>query len=179
MSHGPFLPRLAAAFRFVAPRWRAACRFPYPRLLSVSPPPGRTAPAPGSRAIATPAHWPPPAASRCTAKPLTESLALLSKDWSLCLRSPSLAPLGISAIASGRKPARRSSDPRKTLDTDQASWEIRETASCLRTAPAGLLSALGPRSRHSLAAGDRLVQCSCLVRFALLAKSRSALSDSA
>src|SRR2546430_1421167 len=179
MSDGPFLPRLAVAFRFAAPHWRAACRSLYPRPLFVSPPPGRTAPAPGSRAILMPAHWPPRAASRCTAKPLTESLALSSKGWSLCWSSPYFAPLGISAIVSGQKPACRSGDPRKTLDTVQGSWEIRETASGLRTAPAGLLSALRRRPWHSLAAEDRRAECCGLVRSGLLAKSRFAPWDSA
>src|SRR5260370_27195839 len=173
MSHGPFGPESIAAFRFVAPRWLAAYRFPCQLPLSASPPPGHTTPAPDPLAIATPAHSPCRAASRCTAKPPAESLALVSRGRSLCSSPPYSALPDISATASGRKPECRSSDPRKILDMAQASWEIRETESGLQTGPAGLLSVLRPRSAPSLAATDRLAQCSCLVRFAPLAKSRS------
>src|SRR6202045_437472 len=174
MSHGPFGPESIAAFRFVAPRWLAAYRFPCQLLLSASPPPGHTTPAPDPLAIATPAHSPCRAASRCTAKPPAESLALVSRGCSPCSSSPYFALPDISATASGRKPECRSSGPRKSLHRAPASSEIRETESGLQTGPAGLLSALRRRSPPSLAAIDRLALCSCLVRFALPAKSRSA-----
>src|ERR1700704_70076 len=173
MSHGPFGPESIVVFRFVAPRWLAAYQFPFQLLLSASPLPGHTTPAPDPLAIATPAHWPSRAASRCTAKLPAESLALVSRGCSPCSSSPYSALPDISATASGRRPDCRSSALRKILDMVQASWEILETESCLQTGPAGLLSALRPRSAPSPVATDRLALCSCLVRFALLAKSRS------
>src|SRR2546429_120339 len=173
MSHGPSGPESIAAFHFVALRWLAAYRFPFQLPLSAGPPPGHTTPAPDPLAIATPEHSPCRAASRCTAKRPAESLALVSRGYSPCSSAPYSALPDIAATASGRRPERRSSDPRKILDMVQASWEIRETVFGLQTGPAGLLSALRPRSAPSLAAPDRLAQCSCLVRFALPAKSRS------
>src|SRR5260370_25360049 len=168
MSHGPFGPESIAAFRFVAPRWLAAYRFPCQLPLSASPPPGHTTPAPDPLAIATPAHSPCRAASRCTAKPPAESLALVSRGCSLCSSPPYSALPDISATASGRKPESRSSAPRTILEMAQASWAIRETESGLQTAPAGLLSALRLSSAPSLAATDRLANYSFLIRFAPL-----------
>src|SRR6266436_408562 len=75
MSHGPFGPESIVVFRFVAPRWLAAYQFPFQLLLSASPLPGHITPAPDPLAIATPAHSPSRAASRCTAKLPAESLA--------------------------------------------------------------------------------------------------------